>query len=799
MKTCPLCENTYPSQHSTCPTDGALLIDLRELEPGTVIRGKYRIVRQLGRGGMGTVYLAEHILLNRPRALKFISSELSQDAVFLRRFRREAQAAIELRHTNIVEVVDLDQAEDGSPYIAMEYVEGPDLRHTLAGGAFPVERALHIARGIALGLGAAHAKGIIHRDVKPENILLVGGHGAPETPKLLDFGIAAMKESVTVASRTHGLLLTPPYAAPEQWKGMAAEELDGRVDLYALGGVLYEMLTGSTAFHAHNTEGWMYQHLHQQPPSPSQLRPELANWPGLDALVLRLLAKDREKRPRDVDELVKQIDSVLRGVNATHPATVVEALPISFPKLVRALPRSKTTIWVIAVALIVLGLGIWAVARFTKSPSPISGEGAQTATQKATISTPTAAKPSTSTTVAPATIPGGDAQAETLTWTDPATGLIWAKKDNGSNVTWQQATDYCRNLQLAAHSGWRLPNIDELAGIYDRNINVHDYHVKGNLQLSGWHWSSSPGNASGEAYYFFFSDGERGSDRFNKNYDKRALCVYGSANKGSISAVNPAPVTPAPTPGGGTQADALTWTDPATGLMWTKKENSSNPNFTKEGGDVDWQQATDYCRNLRLAGHSDWRLPAIDELQGIYDPNGSANANTWHVKGSLQTAFGLFWSSSPGNTSEQAWTFGFSTGERASYRRDYGFAKRALCVRRSGGGGDNRAAKSAPIPAPKNPKKITVSPGVMAGMIVQKTQPVYPTIARVARVSGTVVLQATISKTGSVKNIHVVSGHPLLQQAAVDAVKTWRYQPYLLNGEPVEVETTVNVVFTLGE
>jgi hypothetical protein len=259
---------------------------------------------------MGTVYLAEHILLGRQRALKFISSELSQDPRFLKRFRHEAQAAIELRHANLVEVVDLDQAEDGSPYIAMEYVEGPDLRHALAGGAIPVLRALVIARGVALGLGAAHAKGIIHRDVKPENILLDSRDGKQEMPKLLDFGIAAMKETATAISSTQALMLTPQYAAPEQWNGMSAEELDGRVDLYALGGVLYEMLTGQTSFHAHNNEGWMYQHLHREPESPGRLQPELANWPGLDALVMQLLAKDREQRPKGANELVSALDAL---------------------------------------------------------------------------------------------------------------------------------------------------------------------------------------------------------------------------------------------------------------------------------------------------------------------------------------------------------------------------------------------------------------------------------------------------------------------------------------------------------
>src|ERR1700727_1235439 len=162
MKLCPLCETSYPNHHTTCERDGATLIASRELEAGTIIRGKYRIVRALGRGGMGTVYLADHILLGRQRALKFISSELSQDPRLLKRFRQEAQAAIDLRHPNVAEVVDLDQAEDGSPYIAMEFVEGQDLRHAIDAGTMVVPRALYFARSVALGLGVAHAKGIIH-------------------------------------------------------------------------------------------------------------------------------------------------------------------------------------------------------------------------------------------------------------------------------------------------------------------------------------------------------------------------------------------------------------------------------------------------------------------------------------------------------------------------------------------------------------------------------------------------------------------------------------------------------------
>jgi TonB family protein len=227
------------------------------------------------------------------------------------------------------------------------------------------------------------------------------------------------------------------------------------------------------------------------------------------------------------------------------------------------------------------------------------------------------------------------------------------------------------------------------------------------------------------------------------------------------------------------------WTDPATGLMWTKKDN---------GGDVNWQQAADYCRNLHLAGHSDWRLPTIDELPGIYD----VNVGGMHVKGSLQLSNWRVWSSSQGNTIEQVWYFDFSYGERSSTYFTNSAFDRALCVRRSGGEGDNQALKPAPTSTPANATKISISAGVAGGLLLQKTAPVYPPIALAARVSGTVVLQAIISKTGSVENIHVISGPAMLQQAAVDAVKTWRYRPYMIEGEPVEVETTVSVNFSLG-
>jgi serine/threonine-protein kinase len=364
MKTCPVCDTPYPDQHTTCPTDGAVLIELRELEPGHIVRGKYRIVRKLGAGGMGVVYLAEHQMLGGQVALKFLATELSRNPQFIKRFRREARAAYQLRYPNIVEVADLDQDEDGSLFIAMEYVNGPSLRWVLeqAPRGLPVRRALHIARGLAAGLAAAHARGAIHRDIKPENILLGRQPDGSELPKVLDFGIATMTEGLTNLSNTRGLLLTPEYAAPEQWRGMPAAELDGRTDLYALGGVLYEMLAGRTPYQAENMEGWMYQHLQGVPPTLERFRPELA-WEhsGLEAIVMRLMAREREQR-------FPSATAALEALSAKPPApvakTAAEAPAVRVPKAKPTPQRSGSSVWVIAAILIAIGLGVWAGLRY---------------------------------------------------------------------------------------------------------------------------------------------------------------------------------------------------------------------------------------------------------------------------------------------------------------------------------------------------------------------------------------------------------------------------------------------------
>ena len=311
MKICPQCEVGYSDRCVTCPVHGTFLGEVRDLKPGLVVHKTYKIVRKLGQGGMGAVYLARHILMDEPRALKFLSPELSANEDFTNRFLREVRTLRQVRNLNVIDCGDLESAEDDSLFFAMEFVDGPDLRGFLrnAPQPFDVALALSLTRSISEGLGAAHAKGLVHRDIKPENILMARD-GECWVPKLADFGIVATRE-LSAYTQTGSLLLTPYYAAPEQWRGMRASELDGRTDIYALGGVLYEMLTLQKALYADDYQGWAQQHLTVEPQPPSCLRSDLADWKGLDALVLSMLAKDREQRPKNVTELQSLIEPIV--------------------------------------------------------------------------------------------------------------------------------------------------------------------------------------------------------------------------------------------------------------------------------------------------------------------------------------------------------------------------------------------------------------------------------------------------------------------------------------------------------
>src|SRR5579863_1270513 len=340
MKLCPRCETGYPDNFPTCPIHGILLSEIRDLKPGMLIRHTYRIVRKLGQGGMGAVYLADHILLAEPQVLKFLSTEMSQDQSLTGRFLREVRTLRQIRHKNVVNAGNLEPAEDGTLFFSMEYVDGPDLRSFVhqSPQPFDVALAIEITHGIAEGLGAAHEKGMVHRDIKPENILMASDNGS-WVPKIADFGIVATRENARF-TQTGVSLLTPLFAAPEQWIGTPGSELDGRTDLYALGGLMFEMLTGRSVFMAENYQGWSNAHMNTTPQAPSTFRPELADWKGLDALVVRLLAKKREDRPENVAEVLRMLEEVQYVAPPPKPAPAVEAKPAAQAERAAVAPSS---------------------------------------------------------------------------------------------------------------------------------------------------------------------------------------------------------------------------------------------------------------------------------------------------------------------------------------------------------------------------------------------------------------------------------------------------------------------------
>ena len=269
----------------------------------TLFDGRYRIQRKLGAGGMADVYLAEDQELGRRVAIKILNGRHANDAQFIERFRREAKNAAALNHPNIVSIYDRGEAED-TYYIAMEFLDGRTLKELIVGhGAAPVRVAIEYARQILSALRFAHRHGIVHRDIKPHNVLV----DAEGRVKVTDFGIA--RAGTSQMTETGSIVGTAQYLSPEQARG---GEVDQRSDLYSLGVVLYELLTGKTPFEGDTPVEVAMKHLSNAPKPPSELRKDIP--PELDMVVLRALAKDPNDRYQSADEMEGDLDRVARGL-----------------------------------------------------------------------------------------------------------------------------------------------------------------------------------------------------------------------------------------------------------------------------------------------------------------------------------------------------------------------------------------------------------------------------------------------------------------------------------------------------
>ena len=278
---------------------------------GTTV-GTYRITGVVGRGGIGTVYAAEHTLLGRPVAVKVLLPEYSQNQDLVTRLFNEARAAASIRYPGIVEIYDFGWSADGVAYIAMEMLKGENLACRLARGRLPLTQALPIIRQIASALAAAHRTKIVHRDLKPDNVFLVRDPSGDRV-KLLDFGIAKLHgEFSRTMTRTGTLIGTPTYMAPEQCRGVA---VDHRADLYALGCMLFELLSGRPPFIGEGGGEILAAHIHVPPPSLVSLVPDAP--PAICQLVDRLLRKDQAQRVQTADEAIRLIDSALGGGSAS--------------------------------------------------------------------------------------------------------------------------------------------------------------------------------------------------------------------------------------------------------------------------------------------------------------------------------------------------------------------------------------------------------------------------------------------------------------------------------------------------
>ncbi|PYT09089.1 MAG: hypothetical protein DMF60_03290, partial [Acidobacteria bacterium] len=295
----------------------------------------YTIIELLGKGGMGEVYLAEQLRVGRRRvALKVLSRACSEDPEIIKRFENEAASAGRIHHRNVVMIYESRVTDDGQIYVVMEYVDGNSLGHEIAErGALPLEEIVEITKQVCAGLSTAHKLGIVHRDIKPDNIMIARDDEGTFSAKVLDFGIARLLEPGAGGSQTKtGVIMgTPFYMSPEQALGNTGDKIDARSDIYSLGMVVYQMLTGRVAFESDSWMRVMYKHIHEEPVPPSQLRPELASFGEVERVLLKSLEKDREKRQSSVTEFATELETAYNRARVANP----EAATIAYAPTVR--------------------------------------------------------------------------------------------------------------------------------------------------------------------------------------------------------------------------------------------------------------------------------------------------------------------------------------------------------------------------------------------------------------------------------------------------------------------------------
>lgn len=325
IKHCENCGRQYPEEANFCMIDGSRLPKSAEpkLRPrvpmgeatrllGKTVGGKYTIQSVIGQGGMAVVYQAFDNLIERPVVIKVMQAWLSNDERANERFKRECQLTAQLNHPNIIRVYDGGLLNNHEPYLVMEYVAGESLRRALdRHGPVPLKTAAALVIQICRGLREAHEAGIIHRDLKPDNVLVEAVKGSTQHIKILDFGIAYLVAGAHRLTQTGKLIGTPAYIAPEQLKD---RKIDARADLYAVGVILFELLTGKVPFEGETAESILTKQLFEEPPLLSDERPEIIPGSPIELVVTKALAKEPDQRYQSAKEFEEAIELSLKEV-----------------------------------------------------------------------------------------------------------------------------------------------------------------------------------------------------------------------------------------------------------------------------------------------------------------------------------------------------------------------------------------------------------------------------------------------------------------------------------------------------
>ncbi|MFF0474015.1 protein kinase [Streptomyces sp. NPDC004284] len=438
--------------------------------------GRYVLRSLLGEGGMATVHLGHDTVLDRLVAVKLLHADLARQESFRERFMREAKAVASLNHVNIVSVFDSGEGAERDtpePYIVMEYVEGWSLRdlldrHVADSGAMPVRTALRIVDGVLAALSESHARGLIHRDIKPGNVMMT----RRDTVKVMDFGIArAMQSELGSMTQTGMVVGTPQYLSPEQALGRRVDE---RSDLYSVGCMLFELLTGRLPFEADSPLGMAYQHVQAQPPAPSLINPRLP--PALDHLLATALAKDPAQRHRSADAMRAAIDALLtheepsgtRGFGPPlqpagtpyTPTFTAAPYPQAAPAPMPVQRSRKALVWgASAAAVLVLGVVI--------TLTPDGGDRQ---------ATPPSAHPgkSATATAAPSGTPDGQVVTGDTSLTMPATDCTKPQlsQDGKISVPWFKLHHIDSVRACATAGGWKLTEKERDETLWGKGIVV---------------------------------------------------------------------------------------------------------------------------------------------------------------------------------------------------------------------------------------------------------------------------------------------------------------------------------------